>query len=463
WPFTKQADNAQATSTLLELFGGLYTNASSTLASTTVTSLLSNNATATDLYVGNLASTTQLRANVANIGNLTVTACTGCGSGSMTFAYPFVKLATGENATSTTLEFNNGFVSTASSTLATTTISNMTIGTTTSSNALFTLQGIMGYDMLRFASSTGTTVLSVTPFGGLVQRLSSTTALDIQNNAGNSVFSVDTTQSSTGAGIDITAGASQSGNLLNIFKSDGVTPYVAVDSTGGFLVTASTTLQSLYATSLNIGSTSANNLGIVNINTAQTLKKNVLWIAGSAADATTTMVITNNGLVGFGATTSPTAQFSIHTASSSPTNGSRQFIFSIGSSSPKLSTGAQNAPVTLFAIDTSGRIYASSTRPTLTTCGTSPTIQGTDSDGLITLGTSAHTVCVMTFSRTWGNAPFCVVSASAKNAKTARGITAVASTTATTLAIGASATTSATVMYNIADMLLYYHCVGNIE
>jgi hypothetical protein len=72
WPFTKQADNAQATSTLMEFFGGIYTNASSTLASTTLTTLLANHATTTNLFVSGLASTTLLRSNSAFLGNLGV-------------------------------------------------------------------------------------------------------------------------------------------------------------------------------------------------------------------------------------------------------------------------------------------------------------------------------------------------------------------------------------------------------
>ena len=69
FPFTKLSTNEQATSTTLALLNGFLSTASSTLASTTVSSLLATNATSTDLFVSNLASTTALRvANTAYIG-----------------------------------------------------------------------------------------------------------------------------------------------------------------------------------------------------------------------------------------------------------------------------------------------------------------------------------------------------------------------------------------------------------
>ncbi|MBX4206233.1 hypothetical protein KW784_00350, partial [Candidatus Parcubacteria bacterium] len=97
----------------------LYATNFLALGSTTL-----QNATGSDLYISGLASTTQLRANVANIGNLTVTACTGCGSGS-SFAYPFTSFADfgTHNATTSLLGFRAGFYSLASSTIGNNTAS----------------------------------------------------------------------------------------------------------------------------------------------------------------------------------------------------------------------------------------------------------------------------------------------------------------------------------------------------
>lgn len=70
------------------------TSASTTLGSTSVQTLLAKNSTTTNLFVSNIASTTDLRANVASIGNLsgtsanlgalTVSSCSGCSSGGTT-------------------------------------------------------------------------------------------------------------------------------------------------------------------------------------------------------------------------------------------------------------------------------------------------------------------------------------------------------------------------------------------
>ncbi|MBX4199044.1 hypothetical protein KW800_02090, partial [Candidatus Parcubacteria bacterium] len=95
--------------------GDLSVVSSTTLQNFTAQNSTSTSATTTNLFVSGRASTTDLRANTASIGSLTVGSCIGCSSG-MTFAFPFRTLGTGENATGTTLEFQNGFVSTASST-----------------------------------------------------------------------------------------------------------------------------------------------------------------------------------------------------------------------------------------------------------------------------------------------------------------------------------------------------------
>ncbi len=83
-------------------------------------------ATTTNLYVSNRASTTDLRANTAMIGNLTVTSCTGCSGGG--FAWPFTKLSTNEQSTSTIMAFTGGMLATASSTF-TSNVSIMNSGT----------------------------------------------------------------------------------------------------------------------------------------------------------------------------------------------------------------------------------------------------------------------------------------------------------------------------------------------
>jgi hypothetical protein len=54
-------------------------------------------------------------------------------------------------------------------------------------------------------------------------------------------------------------------------------------------------------------------------------------------------------------------------------------------------------------------VSAQSAAPTLSSCGTSPSIAGTDTAGIVTMGTSA-TGCVITFAQPYNAAPYCVVS-----------------------------------------------------
>lgn len=83
--------------------------------------------------------------------------------------------------------------------------------------------------------------------------------------------------------------------------------------------------------------------------------------------------------------------------------------------------------------------------PTLTVCGTTPTISGTDTAGQITVGTSGGTGCTLTFSKAWALAPYCVVSNPSNFA-----VTNIASYTTTTTAvtISGSLTTGNTIVYH---------------
>lgn len=55
------------------------------------------------------------------------------------------------------------------------------------------------------------------------------------------------------------------------------------------------------------------------------------------------------------------------------------------------------------------RIIATGTAPALTSCGTTPAIVGSDTAGIVTMGSSA-TGCVITFNVPYLTAPTCVVS-----------------------------------------------------
>jgi hypothetical protein len=61
------------------------------------------------------------------------------------------------------------------------------------------------------------------------------------------------------------------------------------------------------------------------------------------------------------------------------------------------------------AISTPAHINTGATPPVLTACGTTPSITGSDTAGIVTMGTSA-TGCVITFATPYTGTPYCVVS-----------------------------------------------------
>lgn len=62
-----------------------------------------------------------------------------------------------------------------------------------------------------------------------------------------------------------------------------------------------------------------------------------------------------------------------------------------------------------WAVLSIDRIVPQGTAPALTTCGTSPVINGTDLAGTVTMGTGSPTGCVITFNVAYPFAPHCVV------------------------------------------------------
>jgi hypothetical protein len=126
---------------------------------------------------------------------------------------------------------------------------NVGIGTTTTFGLLTLQGGATNQNLFNLVTSTGASLLNVSWYGGLVQNISSSSAVSIQNGSGSSVFNVDTTQSAANAGMDITAGGSQTGNLLG-FYSSGSTLLSGFSSYGGLFLQISST------TAINVTNTS---------------------------------------------------------------------------------------------------------------------------------------------------------------------------------------------------------------
>ncbi len=96
-------------------------------------------------------------------------------------------------------------------------------------------------------------------------------------------------------------------------------------------------------------------------------------------------------------------------------------------------------------------VFGTGTAPVASSCGTSPTVVGSDMAGKVTIGTSAAAVdgCVLTFNTAFTNAPSCTVTGE----DPAIGVAATSSTTALTITTEAAGDTS-------SDVLMYI-CLGN--
>ena len=81
-------------------------------------------------------------------------------------------------------------------------------------------------------------------------------------------------------------------------------------------------------------------------------------------------------------------------------------IYGIGGTNVGIGTGG-TAPIAI--LDVKGHIANSGTAASLGTCGTSPSITGNDTRGVVTLGTAGPTACTIIFAAAYGTAPYCVI------------------------------------------------------
>jgi hypothetical protein len=94
-----------------------------------------------------------------------------------------------------------------------------------------------------------------------------------------------------------------------------------------------------------------------------------------------------------------------------------------------------------FRIRSTGKIkVGGGSTPTIGTCGTTPSITGNDTRGVVTFGTGSPTACTITFSAAFGSAPYCTITAYGGDSAKRYWIT---STSTTTLVIGIEATATA--------------------
>jgi hypothetical protein len=106
------------------------------------------------------------------------------------------------------------------------------------------------------------------------------------------------------------------------------------------------------------------------------------------------------------------------------------------------------APEPSFALDISGRFGVKGSTPTASSCGTSPSVVGSDAAGKVTIGSSASDTCTLTFSVAYPVAPACVVIGEDS------AITLGATTSTTVLTITAPGAT------DFSSDVISYICIG---
>lgn len=120
------------------------------------------------------------------------------------------------------------------------------------------------------------------------------------------------------------------------------------------------------------------------------------------------------------------------------TGNSGSFFFQSGASSGG----------TRGTFNVNAHIVTAGSSPSLSSCGTSPTISGNDNAGKVTIGTGGvTTTCVLTFNQTWTTAPSCF----ANNETSIVLVQAVSTTTTVTLNV--------TLPFGASDVVSY-NCVG---
>jgi len=113
----------------------------------------------------------------------------------------------------------------------------------------------------------------------------------------------------------------------------------------------------------------------------------------------------------------------------------------------ELWTMLNNVNAAKWRITSDGHWSSTGADPTLSSCGTTPSVTGSDSAGKITIGTGTVTSCTVTFSGAYAtNAPACTVSGD----NTA--VTYIATTSTTVLTITSSA--------DMATDVVSYQCTG---
>lgn len=343
--------------------------------------------------------------NTAGINFTTATSTFATGSGiNLTggcFAVGGVCLsntASGIVGTGTTGQFPyyaaNGTTLTATSSIFLATSGNVGIGTTTPT-ANLVVNGTTGQNLFQIASSTNQSVFLVDQNGNVgIGTSTPTFPLSITSTAARQfMIGYDTADAFSLAvgsnGNTVIRGQGSVGGFT--FSINGTNKFT-MDGNGWVSSTANGPRFSVFT-----------GLSVVTPNYIPTAADQTTGFAAGIAGNINAIVVgrevTRWTQVGFGVgTTTPWARLSVVGILSSSTP-----LFVIASSTPTATT-------TAFMVTAAGHVIASSTSPVLSSCGTSPSMVGSDAWGTVTTGATASG-CTVTFQIAYTAAPSCVVTA----------------------------------------------------
>jgi|GEM_PF-4668161 len=211
------------------------------------------------------------------------------------------------------------------------------------------------------------------------------------------------------------ANASPSGGYIPLFGGE---PENAADYTA---------LASLIPTGTDSGTVPALQLASETVTGAVLSTRPVLGIYNGSGNAPLALILPN-GNFGIG-TTTPQATLDVSNSSGSalrvaPTASEVDYLQITGgiSGTPgvaTLSAQGSDADVSLALVpqgggivNVNGHIETHGTAPTITACGTSPSVTGNDNTMMIAVGTGTVTACTITFNHYWQHIPICNVVAS---------------------------------------------------
>lgn len=204
---------------------------------------------------------------------------------------------------------------------------------------------------------------------------------------------------------------SDSSNLLNLNNTGTGYTIIATSSVTGN--------QPTYLTDkgfLGLGSTTP--WALLSINPTSTMGAAPSFAIGSSTG--TRFIVDNAGNVGIGTSTATSTLNVIGSIlQQTTTNLSNAFVLknAAGTTTLNFSTIDSNGPIfsvassstkTFFSVGNTGQMISSTTAPTLSSCGTTPTFYGDDSHMTITVGATA-TGCTATFGTPWPKKPTCNV------------------------------------------------------